>query len=65
MDYVSKGIFVSEPIFVASPNGGAEDDGVVLTTVFHPDPTEVSLVILNAGDMTEVCEIKYKAEGAG
>ncbi|XP_021949663.1 beta,beta-carotene 15,15'-dioxygenase [Folsomia candida] len=63
--WLSKGVMVSEPIFVQDPTkpSGAEDDGVVLTTVFHTNPKEVSLVVLNAPDMTELCEIKFEASG--
>jgi carotenoid cleavage dioxygenase-like enzyme len=57
---------LSEPVFVENPtkqNDNKEDDGVLLTTLFHDDPTDVSLIIINASDMTEVCEISFKAEG--
>lgn len=65
IDYDCKGKMGSEPIFISDPTkpDGDEDEGVVLTAVLHEDPTEVSLVVLNAKDMTELSKIKFKAEG--
>ncbi|XP_070533098.1 beta,beta-carotene 15,15'-dioxygenase-like isoform X2 [Ptychodera flava] len=47
-----EGYFVSEPIFVAAPSAGSEDDGVVLTALLSGDPSKKphSLGILDARD---------------
>lgn len=56
---------VSEPVFVADPTkSGEEDDGVILFTEFYEDPKDVSLVVLCAKTMQEVCKVDFKAEGA-
>ncbi len=45
--------FVSEPVFVPRPGGGAEDDGWLLCVVWNGARCASDLVILNAADMGE------------
>ena len=44
----------SEPIFVATPNATAEDDGVLLTVVMDAAVKKSSLIVLNATNMQEL-----------
>lgn len=56
----------SEPIFVADPTkiNAEEDDGVILAALLPNDkPTNVSLLILNARDMTEIGRTDFTALG--
>ncbi|KAH8727992.1 carotenoid oxygenase [Phaeosphaeriaceae sp. PMI808] len=43
-----------EPIFVADPNGKAEDDGVLLTVVLDGYIDKSYLLVLSAKDLTEI-----------
>ncbi|KAJ8113453.1 hypothetical protein OPT61_g4412 [Boeremia exigua] len=43
-----------EPIFVADPDGKAEDDGVLLTVVLDGHVERSYLLVLNAKDLTEL-----------
>jgi torulene dioxygenase len=43
-----------EPIFVADPEGTAEDDGVLLTVVLNGYVDKSYLLVLNAKDLTEM-----------
>ncbi|XP_070533122.1 beta,beta-carotene 15,15'-dioxygenase-like [Ptychodera flava] len=47
---------VSEPVFVAAPSAGSEDDGVVLTALVSDDPSKKPhlLAILDARDLKEI-----------
>lgn len=44
----------SEPIFVASPNGTAEDDGVLLTVALDAKRKLSALVVIDAISMKEL-----------
>lgn len=57
---------LSEPIFVPDPTktNAEEDDGVVLAALLPNDsPKSVSLLILNASDMTEIGRTEFTALG--
>ncbi|CAL4187981.1 unnamed protein product [Meganyctiphanes norvegica] len=55
---------ISEPIFVANPSGKDEDDGAILSLLMHVDqPQNVTLLILNAQDMSEVARVVFTAKG--
>lgn len=61
---VEKGVVISEPIFVADPNGTEEDDGVLLTALlYESDYRAVKLVVVNAKDMKEMGSVFFKADG--
>lgn len=48
------GSYPGEPIFVASPAAGAEDDGVILSVVLDAPGDTSFLLVLNATDFTEM-----------
>jgi carotenoid cleavage dioxygenase-like enzyme len=50
--------FVGEPIFVASPDLGREDDGVVLSVVLDAARRESYLLVLDARSMTELARAR-------
>ncbi|KAF9261005.1 carotenoid oxygenase [Marasmius fiardii PR-910] len=56
------GFTPSEPIFVPRPgaDGGAEDDGVVLSVVLDGDRKKSALIILDAKDMSEVARAEME-----
>ena len=43
--------YVSEPIFVADPDGNDEDDGVLLSQIFDGNKLETALLVLDAKTM--------------
>ncbi len=47
------GAYVGEPIFVGSPSGRGEDDGVILSVVLDAPRKRSYLLVLDAGSMTE------------
>ncbi|KAF6214118.1 hypothetical protein GE061_011849 [Apolygus lucorum] len=54
--------FPCEPIFVPTPDGKAEDEGVVLTSVlWGNDDRKVALVILDAKSFTEIARTEFRA----
>jgi len=60
-------IRISEPVFVPDPTKAnpEEDDGVVLTALLARDkPNKVTLLVLNAKDMTELARSDFTAAGA-
>ena len=48
------GCYPGEPVFVASPNSSAEDDGVLLSVVLDVNSQRSFLLVLNAGNLTEL-----------
>ncbi|CAL8288454.1 unnamed protein product [Lota lota] len=62
LEWQEDNCFPSEPVFVASPDALAEDDGVVLSCVVSPDP-DVSpfLLVLDAHTMQEVARATVDA----
>lgn len=46
--------YPGEPVFVRDPHAGAEDDGVLLSVVLDPAAGASFLLVLDAGDLTEV-----------
>ncbi len=57
----------SEPVFVKSPTGVDEDDGVVLSVVINEEQNTSFLLVLNAKDFTEIAraETPYKISAIG
>ncbi|XP_064108966.1 carotenoid isomerooxygenase-like [Macrobrachium nipponense] len=60
-DWFEEGLYTGICYFVPRPGATAEDDGVVLCTQLHggSDKKKVSLVILNASDMTEIARAVF------
>jgi beta,beta-carotene 9',10'-dioxygenase len=48
------GCFAGEPVFVARPEGAAEDDGVLLSVVLDTARRNSFLLVLNAADLSEI-----------
>ena len=46
--------FTSEPVFVRTPDGKAEDDGVILSCVINVKDQSTSLLILDAKEFKEL-----------
>ena len=58
-------MFVSEPIFVPRPHARDEEDGVLCITLLGiTSQSNVTLVILDARDLSEVAKIKFATEGS-
>merc|ERR1711915_38885 len=57
--------FTSEPVFVANPDGGDEEDnGVLITILLHRTETEkCALLVLDARNMKELARVNFTAEG--
>eukprot|EP00930_Biecheleria_cincta_P078701 TRINITY_DN66273_c0_g1_i1.p1 TRINITY_DN66273_c0_g1~~TRINITY_DN66273_c0_g1_i1.p1 ORF type:complete len:531 (-),score=68.34 TRINITY_DN66273_c0_g1_i1:363-1934(-) len=49
-----EGHYPGEPVFVADPNGAAEDDGVIMTNVLDTQRKETYLLVLDARTMMEM-----------
>jgi carotenoid cleavage dioxygenase-like enzyme len=49
-----EGCYPGEPIFVAAPDGNAEDDGVVLSVVLDGRSNQSFLLVLDAHSFTEL-----------
>ncbi|XP_070533078.1 beta,beta-carotene 15,15'-dioxygenase-like [Ptychodera flava] len=62
-----EGYLVSEPVFVAAPSAGSEDDGVVLTALLSDDPSKKphSLGILDARDLKEIGRAEINVDMTG
>ncbi|XP_071531273.1 carotenoid-cleaving dioxygenase, mitochondrial-like [Panulirus ornatus] len=59
-----EGKLVSEPVFVATPGGTREDDGVVLSTIIaKADPKFVALLVLDPETWTEMARVEFQACG--
>lgn len=55
----------SEPVFVAFPDSKNEDDGVLLSTLLYKDnENKVSLLVLDARDMTEIGRADFLTESS-
>ncbi|XP_030621009.1 beta,beta-carotene 15,15'-dioxygenase [Chanos chanos] len=53
----------SEPVFIPTPDGVEEDDGVILTSVINSNPGESDfLLVLDAKSFTEIARAYVKAE---
>lgn len=48
------GGYPGEPVFVATPDATAEDDGILLIVVYDADTDTSSLVVLDAASLTEL-----------
>jgi carotenoid cleavage dioxygenase-like enzyme len=48
------GVFPGEPVFVRSPEGRAEDDGVLLSVTLDPARSTSFLLVLDARDLSEL-----------
>jgi beta,beta-carotene 9',10'-dioxygenase len=53
-EWSEAGCYPGEPVFVPAPEARAEDDGVVLSLVLDANAGRSFLLVLNAGDLTEV-----------
>jgi beta,beta-carotene 9',10'-dioxygenase len=53
-DWAEDGCSPGEPVFVARPDGQAEDDGVLLSVVFDSGSGRSFLVVLDAADLSEL-----------
>lgn len=53
--------FAGEPVFVATPDGTAEDDGVLLSLVLDGDAQRSMLLVLDARDLTELARAEISA----
>ncbi|KAK7070188.1 Beta,beta-carotene 9',10'-oxygenase, partial [Halocaridina rubra] len=62
-EWFEDGLYAGVAYFVPRPGATAEDDGVVLVTQIHggSDKKKISLVILNAADMTETARAVFTA----
>jgi carotenoid cleavage dioxygenase-like enzyme len=49
--------FVTEPVFVARPDGDAEDDGVLMSTIYDAKKDSSFLLLLNAEDFSELARV--------
>jgi beta,beta-carotene 9',10'-dioxygenase len=52
------GSYPGEPVFVARPEGEAEDDGVLLSVVLEPERGRSSLLVLDARDLSELARAR-------
>jgi carotenoid cleavage dioxygenase-like enzyme len=65
--WYEEGTFVTEPVFVAKPDGKLEDDGILISVVFDANQGESGLsfvVILDAHDLSELArlDLGYKMQ---
>jgi len=61
-----KGILASEPVFIPNPTveNPKEDDGVVVAAILHENSQKlVTLLVLDAKDMTELASVKFETLG--
>lgn len=56
--WYEKHCYPSEPVFVNTPDGESEDDGVLLSVVLDSDAKNTFLLILNASDLSEIARAK-------
>ncbi|XP_043471150.1 carotenoid isomerooxygenase isoform X3 [Leptopilina heterotoma] len=63
--WCEKNVYPSEPIFVPSPDGKNEDDGIVLSVLIwgQERETEVGLLILNAATFEEIGRATFVTSG--
>ncbi|XP_051166797.1 carotenoid isomerooxygenase isoform X2 [Leptopilina boulardi] len=63
--WCEKNVYPSEPIFVPSPDGKNEDDGIVLSVLIwgQDRETEVGLLILNATTFEEIGRATFVTSG--
>ncbi len=54
VDWSEPGCYPGEPVFVASPEARAEDDGVVLSVVLDANVDRSFLLVLDAQDLSEI-----------
>ncbi|KAF2354965.1 Carotenoid oxygenase [Trinorchestia longiramus] len=56
--------FGSEPVFVRSPDGTKEDEGVLLNVLINKTkPKELALLVLDARNMQEMARVHFTAHG--
>jgi carotenoid cleavage dioxygenase-like enzyme len=53
-EWAEDGCSPGEPVFVAAPEAGAEDDGVLLSVVFDSSTGRSFLAVLDAADLSEL-----------
>eukprot|EP00536_Pseudo-nitzschia_multiseries_P015560 jgi/Psemu1/292083/fgenesh1_pg.910_\ len=54
--YRTESVYLSEPVFVADPEGSAEDDGVLLCQAYFGRERETKLLVLDARTMDALAE---------
>jgi beta,beta-carotene 9',10'-dioxygenase len=54
ISWTKEGYFPGEPVFVATPTGHREDEGIILSIVFNSIEKESYLMIFNASTMKEL-----------
>ena len=65
LQWQEEGKHPSEPVFVANPNGTAEDDGVILSALTHShEPNATTLLILDANNLEEIARVDFETAGA-
>ena len=52
------GAYAGEPVYVPRPGAEQEDDGVLLSVVLEPDRGASSLLVLDAGDLSELARAR-------
>ena len=57
-EWHEEGCSPGEPVFVASPDGQAEDDGVLLSVVFDSGSGRSFLLVLDAADLRELARVE-------
>lgn len=55
--YQQDSVYLSEPIFVPNPDGGTEDDGVLLSQAYFGKNSETKLLIFNARNMEVIATV--------
>ena len=65
LTWCEENTFCSEPAFVPTPGGTAEDDGVLVTSLIRgkPDVTYTGLLVLNAATLAEVARVEFLLPG--
>jgi len=60
-----EGYTVSEPVFIARPQGSKEDDGYLLFSALDcQNEKRVLLVLLDASTLKETATVEFEAQGA-
>lgn len=58
LEWSEEGAYPGEPVFVAAPQAGPEDEGVLLSLVLEPASETSYLVVLDADDLGEVARAR-------
>ena len=55
--YQQDSVYLSEPTFVADPEGAKEDDGVLLSQAYFGKEQETKLLVFDATNMKVIAEV--------